>query len=142
VAVSCTFCGVVEGSQAGSIVYEDELVVAFLDVMPINRGHTLIVPRRHVAFLSEVEPEDGARMFLVAQKVGRALRASTLRCDGVNLILNDGAEAGQRVFHTHLHVIPRVLGDSLHRDLNAEMPTREELEAVAVELRRRVDSYQ
>ena len=116
--------------------------MAFLDVMPINRGHTLIVPRRHVAFLSEVEPEDGARMFLVAQKVGRALRASTLRCDGVNLILNDGAEAGQRVFHTHLHVIPRVLGDSLHRDLNAEMPTREELEAVAVELRRRVDSYQ
>jgi diadenosine tetraphosphate (Ap4A) HIT family hydrolase len=54
----------------------------------------------------------------------------------VNLILNDGAEAGQRVFHTHLHVVPRVLGDSLRRDLNAEMPTREDLDAVAGELRR------
>ena len=133
--VSCTFCRIVEGQQAGSIVYEDERVVAFLDVMPINRGHTLIVPRAHVPFLSEVEPEDGARMFLVGQKIGRALRASKLRCDGVNLILNDGAEAGQRVFHTHLHVVPRVLGDSLHRDLNAEMPTREDLEATAEEIR-------
>lgn len=133
--VSCTFCRIVEGLQPGSIVYEDERVVAFLDVMPINQGHTLIVPRAHVPFLSEIEPEDGARMFLVAQKVGRALRASTMRCDAVNLLLNDGAEAGQRVFHAHLHVVPRVLGDSLHRDLNAEMPTREEMEATAKELR-------
>lgn len=134
-AVSCTFCRIVSGQQSGSIVYEDERVVAFLDVMPINTGHTLIVPRAHVPFLSEVEPEDGARMFIVAQKVGRALRASKLRCDAVNLILNDGAEAGQRVFHTHLHVVPRVLGDSLHRDVNAEMPTREDLEEAAQALR-------
>ena len=138
VAVSCTFCRIVDGSQAASIVYQDEVVVAFLDVMPINAGHTLIVPRRHMAFLSEVESEEGARMFLVAQKVGRALRASKLRCDAVNLILNDGAEAGQRVFHTHLHVVPRVIGDSLHRDLNAEMPTREELDAVAEALKARL----
>ncbi len=135
VEVTCTFCKIVEGSQDGSIVYQDELVVAFLDVLPINPGHTLVVPRRHMAFLSEVEPEEGARMFQVAQNVGRAIRASKLRSDGVNLILNDGAEAGQRVFHTHLHVIPRILGDSLHRDLSAEMPTREELEAVAEQLR-------
>ena len=134
-AVSCTFCRIVERSQDASIVYEDERVVAFLDVMPINRGHTLIVPRTHVAFLSEVDADDGARMFLVAQKIDRAQRASSLRCDAVNLILNDGAEAGQRVFHTHLHVVPRVLGDSLRRDVNAEMPTREELDAVAAELR-------
>jgi diadenosine tetraphosphate (Ap4A) HIT family hydrolase len=134
-AVSCTFCRVIEGTQPGSVVYEDELVVAFLDVMPINRGHTLVVPRRHAAYLSEVGPDEGARMFLVAQNVGRALRASKLRCDAVNLFLNDGAEAGQRVFHTHLHVVPRVIGDSLARDLNAEMPTRQDLAAVAEELR-------
>ena len=139
VAVSCTFCRVVDGSEPGSVVYADDVVVAFLDVLPINRGHTLIVPRRHMAFLSEVEPEEGSRMFLVAQKVGRALRASRLRCDAVNLILNDGAEAGQRVFHTHLHVVPRVLGDSLRRDLNAEMPTREDLDEVAAELGRWLD---
>jgi histidine triad (HIT) family protein len=136
VAVSCTFCRLADGTEPGSVVFADDLVVAFLDVMPINRGHTLIVPRRHMAFLAEVEPEEGARMFLVAQKVGRALRKSSIRCEAVNLILNDGAEAGQRVFHTHLHVVPRVLGDSLRRDLNAEMPTREDLDAVAAELKR------
>jgi diadenosine tetraphosphate (Ap4A) HIT family hydrolase len=135
VASSCTFCRIVEGSQEASVVYQDELVVAFLDVMPINPGHTLIIPRRHMAFLAEVEPEEGARMFLVGQRVNRAMRAGKLRCDGVNLFLNDGAEAGQRVFHTHLHVVPRVLGDSLHRDLNAEMPTRQDLDATAEELR-------
>lgn len=134
-AVTCTFCRIVEGTQEASIVYQDDLVVAVLDVMPINRGHTLVIPRRHMAFLSEVEPEEGARVFITAQRIGRALRASKLRCDGVNLILNDGAEAGQRVFHTHLHVVPRILGDSLHRDLTAEMPTREDLEAAANELR-------
>ena len=137
-AVSCTFCRILEGTQPASLVYEDETVVAFLDVMPINPGHTLIVPRRHVAFLSEVDREEGAAMFLLAQRIGSALRASSLRCDAVNLFLNDGAEAGQRVFHTHLHVVPRVLGDSLHRDLTAEMPAREDLEAVAEEVRRRL----
>jgi diadenosine tetraphosphate (Ap4A) HIT family hydrolase len=135
VTVSCTFCRIVDGSEPGSVVYADGLVVAFLDVMPINRGHTLIVPRRHMAFLSEVAPDEGARMFEVAQRVDVAFRKSKLRCDAVNLILNDGAEAGQRVFHTHLHVVPRVLGDSLRRDLNAEMPTREDLDAVAAELK-------
>jgi histidine triad (HIT) family protein len=133
---SCTFCRILEGAVPASTIYEDEVVVAFLDVMPINPGHTLIVPRRHVAFLSEVDAEEGAAMFHLAQRVGQALRASNLRCDGVNLILNDGAEAGQRVFHTHLHVVPRVLGDSLHRDLNAEMPAREDLERAADELRK------
>ena len=134
-SVSCTFCRIVEGAQEASIVYQDELVVAFLDVMPINPGHTLVIPRRHSAFLSEVGEDEAARMFLVGRKLDRAVRASKLRCDAVNLFLNDGAEAGQRVFHTHLHVVPRILGDSLHRDLSAEMPTREDLEAAASDLR-------
>ena len=106
-------------------------MVAFLDVMPINPGHTLIVPRRHATYLADLDPADGAAMFRAGQRIGAAIRASSLRCDAVNLLLNDGAEAGQRVFHTHLHVIPRVLGDSLYRDLNALMPLRSDLDAVA-----------
>jgi histidine triad (HIT) family protein len=99
--------------------------------MPINPGHTLIVPRRHAAYLAELYPEEGAAMFRAGQRIGAAIRASSLKCDAVNLLLNDGAEAGQRVFHTHLHVIPRILGDSLHRDLTALMPLRSDLDAVA-----------
>jgi histidine triad (HIT) family protein len=131
----CTFCRIVMGREAASIVYEDEVVVAFLDVLPINPGHTLIIPRRHGAYLADLDPQDGGRMFQVGQRIAAALRASSLRCEAVNLLLNDGAEAGQRVFHSHLHVIPRRVGDSLHRNLEGLMPMREELDKVAAEIR-------
>jgi len=132
--LSCTFCRIIERREPGSIVFEDDRVVAFLDVMPINPGHILIVPRHHAAYLADLDPEDGAAMFRAGQRLGAAIRASSLKCDAVNLLLNDGAEAGQRVFHTHLHVIPRVLGDSLHRDLTALMPLRSDLDAIAAEI--------
>ncbi|HEX5371054.1 MAG TPA: HIT domain-containing protein [Dehalococcoidia bacterium] len=135
----CTFCRIVARREPASIVYEDDAVVGFLDVLPINPGHTLIVPRRHGAFLKDLRPEDGARLFLAGQRIAAALRANSLRCEAVNLLLNDGAEAGQRVYHTHLHVIPRIAGDSLRRDLEAEQPTREQLDAVAAEIRRHIE---
>jgi diadenosine tetraphosphate (Ap4A) HIT family hydrolase len=132
---SCVFCRIVAGTEEASIVYEDERVVAFLDVLPINPGHTLIVPRRHGAYLKEMEPEDGAAMFKAGIRIGAALRASGLKCEGVNLLLNDGAEAGQRVFHSHLHVIPRIIGDSLRRDLNGDIPLRSVLDEAAAKIR-------
>jgi histidine triad (HIT) family protein len=138
--VSCTFCRIVEGREQGSIVFEDADVVAFLDVLPINRGHTLVVPRRHSVRLADLVPGAGARLFEAGQRIAAALQASRVPCQAVNLLLNDGAEAGQRVFHTHLHVIPRVAGDSLARDLSALMPTREDLDEVAAEVRRWVRS--
>ena len=131
----CTFCRILQGREPASIVYEDEAVLAFLDVFPINPGHTLVIPRRHGAFLADLDPADGAHVFQAGQKIAAALRASTLPCQAVNLLLNDGAEAGQRVFHSHLHVIPRILGDSLHRNLDGLMPTREELDEVAAKIR-------
>ena len=132
----CTFCRILQGREPASIVFEDDSVMAFLDVFPINRGHTLVIPRRHGAFLADLDAGDGARMFQAGRTIAAALRASGLPCQAVNLLLNDGAEAGQRVFHTHLHVIPRVLGDSLHRNLDGLMPTREELDEVAARIRR------
>lgn len=130
----CVFCRIAAGREPGSIVYQDAHVVAFLDVMPINRGHTLIIPRRHGAYLEDLDPEDGAHLFRAGQRIAAALRTSGLPCQAVNLLLNDGAEAGQRVFHTHLHVIPRIIGDSLHRDLEALMPDRHELDEVAARI--------
>lgn len=139
---SCVFCRIVSRQEPASIVFEDETVVAFLDVMPINPGHTLIVARQHGAHLADLDPADGARMFTVAQRIAAALRAGDIPCQAVNLLLNDGAEAGQRVFHTHLHVIPRVLGDSLARNLDAWMPGREEMDAIAEKLRAGMDGAQ
>lgn len=132
---SCVFCGIGAGNEDASIVYGDESVVAFLDTLPINAGHTLIIPRRHATNLSELDPSDGAKLFQTGQRVAAALRASEIECDGINLVLNDGVAAGQRVFHVHLHVIPRISGDSLRRDLSAQGPARKALDSVAKNVR-------
>jgi diadenosine tetraphosphate (Ap4A) HIT family hydrolase len=120
------------------VVFEDEVVVAFLDTLPINCGHTLVIPRRHSACLAELSPDEGAQLFISGQRIAAALRASDLPCDGVNLLLNDGSQAGQRVFHTHLHVIPRIAGDSLRRNREGPLTPRDELDSVAKALRQAV----
>ena len=82
-----------------------------MDIQPVVRGHMLVVPRAHAAYLADLDPEDGARLFKVGQLAAAALRNSGLRCEGVNFFLADGEVAGQEVFHVHLHVIPRFEGD-------------------------------
>jgi diadenosine tetraphosphate (Ap4A) HIT family hydrolase len=135
---TCVFCRIIAREAAASFVYEDEDVVAFLDYMPVNSGHALVVPRQHAKDLAELAPEDGTRLFQVAQRLAAALRLSDVRCEGVNLLLNDGAIAGQRVFHVHLHVIPRFAEDAhrLRRPPDGPVTPPEELEAVAEQIRR------
>ena len=107
----CIFCEILGRRAEASFVYEDEAVAAFMDILPINPGHALVVPRRHAASLADLDPQDGARLFQVGQRVAEGLRKSGLRCEGVNLFLADGEAAGQDVFHVHLHVFPRFKGD-------------------------------
>ena len=105
--------------------------MAFMDIQPVTPGHMLVVPRRHAANLAELEPQDGAHIFQVAQQAAAALRASGLRCEGVNLFLADGEAAGQDVFHVHLHVFPRFSGDGFGLRFGpnyAQRPPRSELE--------------
>jgi len=77
----------------------------------VNPGHTLIVPIRHSDGLADLDPDDGAQMFRLAMRVAAAIRASGLRCDGIDFFLADGRAAFQSVFHTHLHVFPRWRSD-------------------------------
>ncbi|NDK89562.1 HIT family protein [Gordonia desulfuricans] len=107
----CVFCDIVSGTSPARIVYSDDHVVGFLDIRPIVRGHTLIVPRRHSAGLADLDPDAGARVLWAGQKVAAAMRSSELSADGINLAINDGRAAFQTVFHTHLHVVPRTDGD-------------------------------
>ena len=92
-------------------MYEDDDVVAFLDIRPIARGHTLVVPRVHAARLEDLDPADGAALFRAGQRIARAMSRCDLATDGTNLVLNDGRAAFQTVFHAHLHVLPRWEGD-------------------------------
>jgi histidine triad (HIT) family protein len=135
--VSCIFCDISAGDAEASFVYEDERTIAFLDIAPLNAGHTLVVPRAHAASLEELEPDDAQRVVSVAQRVAIALRRTGFRVEGVNLWLADGAAAGQDVFHAHMHVVPRFDGDGFVVSLppDRHRPDRDELDANAAELR-------
>lgn len=108
----CIFCDITIGKAPCREVYSDDHVVAFLDVRPVMRGHTLVVPRVHSSGLADLDPAIGGQVFAAGQTMAAAMRTA-LDADGVNLIVNDGRAAMQTVFHTHLHVIPRHNGDKL-----------------------------
>lgn len=132
----CVFCRIVAGVSPASVVYEDEVVMAFLDTRPVNPGHALVIPTRHAASLAELDEETGRHLWTVAQRTAAALRRSGVRCEGVNLFLADGEAAFQEVFHVHLHVFPRYRGDPfrLAADWTA-CPPREELDRIAAQIR-------
>ena len=106
------FSKIIAGEIPCYKVYEDERVLAFLDINPIQPGHTLVVPKNPSEDGLSADPEDLAHMIKVAQKIAQALKTVT-QCDGVNFGMNNGAAAGQIIFHTHLHVIPRFEDDGV-----------------------------
>lgn len=110
---SCIFCKIAAEQAPATRVYEDGRILAFLDIRPITRGHTLVIPKVHSADLSDLDPVLGAEMFRVGQSLALAMRRSDLGSDGANLIVNDGKSAFQTVAHAHLHVVPRASGDKL-----------------------------
>jgi diadenosine tetraphosphate (Ap4A) HIT family hydrolase len=138
---ACIFCRIVEGKEKASFVAQGSDAVAFLDLHPINEGHVLIVPRKHAASIGEVDEIAAVAMWSLARRVAAGLRASGLRCEAINLFLADGAAAGQEVFHSHLHVIPRWQGDGFriefppHYGAAAERKT---LDDIAARLRKRI----
>ena len=132
----CIFCEIVAGRAAASVVYEDEHVMAFLDLFPVNEGHTLVIPKEHATYLNEMDAELGMRVFGAAHRLAQAVRDSGIRCDGVNLMLADGAVAGQEVFHVHLHVLPRYADDQFgFRFGDKSQVDRKELEVTAEKIR-------
>jgi len=134
----CVFCNIIKGSAPASIAYSDEKIMAIMDVQPVNPGHVLIIPKIHVAQLSELSEETGVRMFKIAMRIAEALRQSGTKGEGINLFLADGEAAGQDIFHVHLHVIPRFRGDGFqikvgpHYGLETD---RKELDKIAQKIR-------
>ena len=135
---ACVFCQIVAGTAPASVVYSDERVFAFMDVLPVNPGHVLVIPRAHAARLSELEEETGAQIFRAAMRISKGLAQSSVRCEGVTLLLADGEAAFQEVSHVHLHVVPRFKGDDFGLKFGpnyGKRPERKELEAIAGSIR-------
>ncbi|WP_327143953.1 HIT family protein [Nocardia sp. NBC_01327] len=109
----CIFCRIVGGDAPATKIFEDDTLMAFLDIRPITRGHTLVIPKSHATDLDELNPALGAQLFTFGHRLAKAVRRSDLGADGANLVLNDGKAAFQTVHHVHLHVVPRWKGDTL-----------------------------
>lgn len=121
---NCIFCKIVAGGIPSKKVYEDELVFAFLDIAPINKGHILVIPKEHHTSSATIPENIAGRMFRVGARLGVAMKRG-LEADGYNLHLSDGSCAGQVVLHAHLHVVPRWTDDNFHwnwRQLEYESP--------------------
>jgi len=137
--MDCMFCQIVARTAEASIVHDDDRLLAFCDLNPVNPGHVLIVPKAHGVGLADLDASDGSQMFVLAQRLASAVRNSGLRCDGVNLFLADGEAAGQEVFHVHLHVIPRYAGDRFRLDSGQRRAARSDLDEVAERVRSACD---
>jgi len=136
----CVFCEIIAGRAESSLVYEDEHVIAFMDIGPLTQGHLLAVLRSHADHLEDLDEDLGAHLFRVGHRLARALRRSGLPCDGVNLFLADGEAAFQEVFHVHLHVLPRTAGDGFRIKAARHRPAREELDLAAAKVRQGIQA--
>jgi len=129
----CIFCKIINGEIPASKVYEDEHVLAFLDISQITKGHTLVIPKAHYENLFDLPQESAEKLFSVVPKIVNAMK-SQLHIEDLNLVSNSGRKAGQEVFHLHLHLIPRYgKGDGYGAvwKSNANNYTREDLQNLA-----------
>ena len=109
---ACLFCKIIAGTIPCAKVYEDDHILAFLDISPAAEGHTLVVPKGHYPTLLDVPVCLGAPLLQALQRVAAAVQQAT-GAEGFNCIQNNFSAAGQMVFHSHWHVIPRADGDGL-----------------------------
>ena len=108
----CVFCAIAAGEIPCFKVYEDELVLAYLDINPFSEGHTLVIPKAHTTGLLDT-PEDTLAVLLARVKKVAAHLKPALCCDGFHILQNNGAAAGQTVGHIHFHIVPRRNGDPI-----------------------------
>lgn len=131
---NCIFCKIVAGTIPASIVYQDALTIAFMDIGAVNPGHVLVAAKPHVENVFGLDDELAAAVFRTTARVARAVREA-FALEGMNLFQANGPVAGQTVFHFHVHVLPRRAGDGMELVWPVKNPPREELAANAERLR-------
>ena len=115
--MNCIFCDIVNHKSSAEILYENEKIISFLDINPMNYGHTLIIPKQHFENFLQVPNEYIQEMINGTKIISDAITKS-IKPDGFNIVANNGRAAGQSVFHFHFHIIPRFLDDGFKIKLN------------------------
>ncbi|HEX2053669.1 MAG TPA: HIT family protein [Actinomycetota bacterium] len=127
---NCIFCKIVAGEAPSSRIYQDDDVVAILDIFPWARGHSLVIPRTHAATIFDIDPDDAAAVIRAAHRIAPALR-DAVGAEGLNLLQSNGRAAWQTVDHFHLHLIPRWPDDSLVSPGTSTKADPDELRGIA-----------
>jgi histidine triad (HIT) family protein len=134
----CIFCRIIGGEEMVSVIYEDEEVIAFLDVQPLYPGHVLVAPKAHHRDLFSLSEPLAARTFATARRILPGLSSAT-GCRAVNIFSSNGEDGGQDVFHFHLHLMPVPQGATFPLQLpdpSAEIPSRTQLDVMAARIGR------
>jgi histidine triad (HIT) family protein len=123
----CLFCQIVAGTIPSEKVYEDKTTYAFLDIHPVNPGHTLVIPKIHASNIYDIPQADFCTLMETVRRLAPLVKKA-VSADGINIGMNNDGAAGQLVFHAHIHIIPRFEGDGHHHWHSApyqegEMPT-------------------
>lgn len=130
----CLFCKIVAGELPSHKIDEDDKTLAFMDINPWTKGHSLVIPKEHSRNIYDVGEDDLAAIHLTAQRLAQRMR-DRLGCEGINILQSSEPVAMQTVFHTHIHVIPRYSDDGLRLPAHPKPAEHEELAGLAEELR-------
>jgi histidine triad (HIT) family protein len=131
---NCIFCKIVARQAPSSILYEDKDVLAFLDIRPLNMGHALVIPKVHYVDIFDTPEQDVGQVHQVAKKLSSAIKKAT-DADGISIIQQSGAAAGQDIFHIHVHVVPRFAGQTLPRFSELKEANRSALDEMAQKIK-------
>ena len=125
----CIFCKIADKEADATVVYEDSHTVAFLDIHPLNPGHTLVIPKKHYANMLEMPSEDARRVFASVHKVMKGVQKASA-ADGISIGQSNGRAASQEVFHMHVHIIPRFNHEMMSGFPNRKTTQRKELDEI------------
>lgn len=133
----CLFCKIANGEIPSATIYENSEFRVVLDISPASKGHALIIPKEHFTDIFDIDAVTAGKLFSLATEVARAMKR-VLKCDGMNIVQNNGAIAGQTVFHFHLHLIPRYNGDDVNIGWPQHEADMEENSRLAKEIRKMI----
>jgi histidine triad (HIT) family protein len=134
---SCIFCKIVHKQARASIIHEDETVMVFLDIRPLNMGHALVIPKVHYVDIFDTPEKELSQVHKIAKKISCAIKKTT-DSDGISIIQQNGKAAGQDIFHIHVHVVPRFEGQKLPLFSDLKEVERDKLDALAKKIRQQL----
>ncbi len=124
--MNCLFCKIITRELPAEVLFEDNDVIVILDINPMNYGHALVIPKEHSENFLETAPGLSEKLFEISKSMAKIIKMS-IEADGINIVCNNGSAAGQTVFHTHIHIIPRMNNDEFQFHLNLKKYTHNQL---------------